>query len=65
METEFLVYDDYLGKELFGRFTVEGGFVTVHSAYGTKQAPIRNSSAKALARDLLCQLARKEAKDLR
>jgi hypothetical protein len=28
---EFLVYDDYLGKELFGRFTVEGGFVTVHS----------------------------------
>lgn len=52
--TEFEI--DVEGKPFKGRFVVEGGMITVSSAYGSKRTHVGASLPEVLARIMLSEL---------
>jgi hypothetical protein len=66
METEISYFDEKLNREVSGRFVINRGTITVHSAYGSKSAQIGGhaSAPRALAQMLLRELAHANFRDL-
>jgi hypothetical protein len=62
METEISYFDEKLNREISGRFVINRGLITVHSAYGSKSTQVGGHAMnpEPLARILLRELAQED-----